>query len=89
MVHSVKGFIRCIKKQVYPGFLIHPQLYRLPHVVADAPQIDTSPALGKAAAADGGVAIMRCQAEGAPEVTFKWKKVTSNMFESPDDTGRM
>lgn len=42
----------------------------------DAPEIDRSPAFGKAAADKGGTAVLVCRAEGAPEVAFSWFRVS-------------
>ena len=47
-------------------------------VVTDAPEIDDSPELGKAAAEKGGQGNLICRAEGAPAVKFKWYKVRSH-----------
>ena len=43
--------------------------------IADAPEIDKTPTYGKAAADKGATAKIICKAEGAPDVTFKWKRV--------------
>ena len=42
----------------------------------DAPEIDRSPAYGKAAADKGGTAVLKYKAEGAPEVKFSWLRVS-------------
>ena len=45
-----------------------------------APEIDRSPAFSKAAAEKGSSAKLICKAEGAPEVTFKWFKVSTCLY---------
>ena len=49
-------------------------IYKHIFISSDAPEIDDSPAYGKAAAEKGSVATLKCKAEGAPEVHFVWYK---------------
>ncbi|KAK2152414.1 hypothetical protein LSH36_329g02058 [Paralvinella palmiformis] len=43
-------------------------------IVKYAPEIDKTPTYGKAAADKGATATLICKAEGAPDVTIKWKR---------------
>lgn len=46
------------------------------HYLTVAPEIDKAPQYSKAAGDQGSTVQLFCNAQGAPEVTFSWSKVS-------------